>query len=421
MSITQKNPIVRIALVHLISKRRQTIVATLGVMFGITVFIFQAGLITGLQYYMIDKIVNNTAHVHLYNDPEKNPLPILVKQNTNPNNWVVVRNQKQKDGLKKIRNGMGIISVLEKSPKVLGVAPNLMTQGILKSGFKEVPVSLSGVNIDRENALFNLQKEVIEGDFKELNILPNGIILGVGVAQKLGAEVGDLLTLTTAQALLDMKVVAITQTGITAVDDNRAYINLRTAQKSINVDMNYITDINIKLKNVDEADVLGELYNQQFGYKAQSWKEANAGIFGVFKIQNMATGLVIVSILIVAGFGIFNILMMMIYEKMTDIAILKSMGYRNADIRNLFMLEALVIGFVGGILGLGMGYIASFAASQIEVQIKGLVTLNHLVINFDPLFYAAGFAFAIVSTALAGYFPARKASKIDPVDIIRGK
>jgi lipoprotein-releasing system permease protein len=251
--------------------------------------------------------------------------------------------------------------------------------------------------------------------------LSTGIVLGKGVAEKLGAEVDDILTISTVFGLSDMKVVAITQTGITQIDDNRAYVNLSQAQKLLNRDMLYLTDLNIKLTDIDQADVFTQELRDEYGLQAQSWKEANAGIFGVFKIQNLATLLVIASILIVAGFGIFNILMMMIYEKMTDIAILKSMGYRNRDIRRLFMMEALCIGVVGGFLGLIAGYGLSVAATKIQIQLKGLVTLDHLIINFDPLFYVSGFAYALVSTALAGFFPARRASLIDPVDIIRGK
>ena len=417
----QSNPIYRIAFVHLVSKKRQTIVAMLGVMFGITVFIFQAGLITGLQIYMLDKIVNNQAHIHIYNEPDKHPPSILSQLPEHQQDWVLVRNQKQKDAKKQLKNGAGLMKILEAHPAVLGIAPNVNTQGILRSGFKETPASLNGIVIDKENQLFNLNKEVIAGDINQLKVINNGAILGVGVADKIGAEVGDILTLATTNAIVDVKVVAITQSGITQVDDNRAYINIRLAQNLVNADRTYITDLNIKLKDVDAADRLSVQFEQSLGYKAQSWKEANAGIFGVFKIQNMATGLVIVSILIVAGFGIFNILMMMIYEKMTDIAILKSIGFRNSDIRNLFMIEALIIGVAGGITGLGMGYGVSLLASQLKVQLRGLVTIDHLIINFDPLFYTVGFGFAILSTALAGYFPARKASKIDPVEIIRGK
>lgn len=417
----RNSPILRIAVTHLVSKKRQTLVAMLGVMFGIMVFIFQAGLITGLQKYMTDKIINNSAHVHLYNEPDKHPKPILSRFLHGSENWILVRHAKQADTDPKIRQAGRIMDELAANPEVLGVAPLVVAQGILKNGVKETPCSVNGVDIDAENRLFNLEKDEVAGNYKEMHELPTGIILGVGVADKLGAEVGDILTLSTVFAQIDMKVVAITQTGITQIDDNRAYVNLIQAQKLLNKDMLYLTDLNLKLKDVDRADALADEFRNVLGLQAESWKEANAGIFGVFKIQNIATALVIVSILVVAGFGIFNILMMMIYEKMTDIAILKSMGYRNRDIRRLFMLEAMFIGVVGGILGIMAGYGISVAATKIQIQIKGLVTLDHLTINFDPMFYVSGFAFALVSTALAGYFPARKASMIDPVEIIRGK
>ncbi len=413
-------PVIKIAIIHLWSKKRQSIVAMLGVMFGITVFIFQAGLITGLQNYMIDKIINNSPHIRIYNDPEKDPVSLVERAAGKSKGLVVVHNQKIKDGDKKIRNANGIIRLLEKMPNVIGASPSASTQSILKSGYKQIPATIYGVEVDKEDALFNLNKDIVAGDFRQMKTINNGLILGLGVAQKLGAKVNDIISVSTSNAVLDMKVLAISQTGITAIDDNRAYSNLRMAQKLMNRDMLYITDISIKLRKVEEADRLSENLFQMFGYKAESWKEANAGIFGVFKIQNIATYLVIASILIVAGFGIFNILMMMIYEKMTDIAILKSIGFKNRDIRHLFLIEALVIGFIGGLLGLAHGYLACVIASKVEVNVKGLVTLDHLNINFDPLFYLAGFAFAIVSTALAGYFPARKAARIDPVDIIRG-
>jgi lipoprotein-releasing system permease protein len=417
----QNQPILRIAFVHLVSKKRQTLVAMLGVMFGITVFIFQAGLITGLQSYMIDKIVNNSPHIHLYNEPEKNPPPLLKKVLTGSHEWIVLRSFKQLERDRKIRSASSIMAQLRANPAVLGVAPLVQAQAILRAGYKEVPATVNGVEIDRENQLFNIYKDQIEGDFSQMTQQANGMILGIGVAQKLGASVGDVLTLSTAFATLDMKVVSITQTGVTQFDDNRVYANLRTTQKLLGKDMLYLTDLNLKLRDVNQADRLADELTKIWGLKAQSWKEANAGVFGVFKIQNIATVLVIASILIVAGFGIFNILMMMIYEKMQDIAIMKSMGYRNGDIRRLFMLEAMVIGVSGGLLGIGFGYLASVAATKIEIQLKGLVTLDHLTINFDPLFYVSGFLFALFSTALAGYFPARKASLVDPVEIIRGK
>jgi lipoprotein-releasing system permease protein len=135
----------------------------------------------------------------------------------------------------------------------------------------------------------------------------------------------------------------------------------------------------------------------------------------------MVTYLIIASILIVSGFGIFNILMMIIYEKMTDIAILKAIGYKDRDIRLLFVAESLTIGIVGGLLGLAAGFTLTRIVGSIPLNIKGFVTMEYLKFNSSPLFYIVAFTFALVATALAGYFPARKAASVDPVDIIRSK
>jgi lipoprotein-releasing system permease protein len=106
---------------------------------------------------------------------------------------------------------------------------------------------------------------------------------------------------------------------------------------------------------------------------------------------------------------------------MNDIAILKSIGYTDIDIRNIFLSEALIIGFLGGLLGLVIGFVISWITSIIPTNIEGFVSSEYLSINFDPLFYLLAFAFGLIATGIAGYLPARKASKIDPINIIRSQ
>ncbi|MFM8433469.1 MAG: ABC transporter permease, partial [Bacteroidota bacterium] len=125
-----KNPILRIAATHLLSKKRQTIVAMLGVTFGSMIFIFQAGLMTGFQSTFIDQTINTTANIHIYNEPEKNRPSLLEQFELDSGRMVVVNNQKPKDELNKIRNGYQIISLLEKHPEVEGVSPFLGSQAI---------------------------------------------------------------------------------------------------------------------------------------------------------------------------------------------------------------------------------------------------------------------------------------------------
>lgn len=406
----------------MLSKKRQTLVATMGVMFGIMIFIFQAGLITGFQGVFIEQTINTTANIHIYNEPDNNRPSILSKVHAQDSTWVVVRNQKPKDELNKIRNAYQIIDIISSYPEVAGVSPFLGTQAILRAGIVQYGGRLAGVDIDRENLLFKVSDYMTQGDISRLKTTNNGVILGDGLAEKLGVKMNDNITvISPTGSTMEMKVVGINHTGLMEVDKNRAYISIRNAQTLLGVDQDYVTDINIKLKDINQAEHLSEVFHDKFGYKCEDWKKANANIFSVFKIQNMVTVLIIVSILIVSGFGIFNILMMIIYEKLPDIAILKAIGYKDRDIKTLFLTESIVIGLTGGVLGLIMGYALTHIIGNIRMNVKGFVAMEYLPFNQSPYFYIFAFFFAILSTSLAGYIPARKAAKVDPIDIIRSK
>lgn len=417
-----KTPVIKIALTHLFAKKRQTIVAMLGVTFGIAIFIFQAGLMSGFQSYFIEETVSTTANIRIFNEAEKNRKSVLEKLNTDEKQWIVVRNQKPKDELTKIKNGYQIIAALEKDQRVAGVSPFLGSQGIFKVGISQVAGRVSGVDIIKENILFNVSKNMKQGDITKLQTIPNGIILGDGLADLLGAKMNDNITITSPLGVtLEMKIVGINHSGLTEVDKSRAFVNIRNAQKLLKVDGAYITDINIKLKDFEKAEELAKFYNKKFGFRTIDWKEANANIFSVFKIQNMVTYLIIASILIVSGFGIFNILMMIIYEKMPDIAILKAIGYKDIDIKKIFLTESLIIGIIGGLLGLLLGFTMQKIVGSIRMDIKGFVSMEYLRFNSSPAFYLFAYVFGLVATAIAGYIPARKAAKLDAIDIIRSK
>lgn len=419
----KQSPVIKIALTHLFSKKRQTIVAMLGVTFGIAIFIFQAGLMSGFQTTFIEETVNTTANIRIFNEAEKNRPNVLDKIRIDSStHWNAVRNQKPKEEETKIKNGYQIIAALEKDPEVSGVSPFLGAQVIFKIGIAQAAGRASGVDIVKENVLFNVSKNMTQGDITKLQTIPNGIILGEGLADLLGAKMNDNMTVISPLGVsLEMKVVGINRSGLTEVDKTRAYINIRNAQKLLQVDGAYITDINIKLKDINKAEALAKFYQKKFGYRALDWKEANANIFGIFKIQNLITYLIIVSILIVSGFGIFNILMMIIYEKMPDIAILKAIGYKDIDIRKIFLTESLIIGIIGGLLGLLLGFALQKIIGSVRMNIKGFISMEYLRFNSSPGFYLFAYCFGLIATAVAGYIPARKAAKVDAIDIIRGK
>ncbi|MFM2018531.1 MAG: hypothetical protein RL007_2187 [Bacteroidota bacterium] len=417
-----KSPSFRIAMTHLLSKKRQTIVAMLGVTFGIAIFIFQAGLMSGFQTMFIEQTVNTSANIRIYNDVQGERPSLLDRFHDDGKTWNVVRNQKPEVEDPKLKNGKQLMDIISQHPDVAGVSPFIGSQAIFKLGIAQISGRVSGVEIEKENAIFSVEKYMIEGDLLKLETTPNGIILGEGLAMKLGAKVGDNMFVVSPKGIgLDLKVVGIHKSGIVELDNSRAYINIRNAQKLLNVDGSYITDLNIKLKDINKAKPLSLYFQEKFGYTAQDWESANANIFSVFKIQNMVTYLIIASILIVSGFGIFNILMMIIYEKLPDIAILKATGFKDKDIRTIFLTESLVIGILGGLLGLAVGYLLQQIVGSIKMDVRGFVAMEYLQFNSSPAFFVFAYMFGLIATALAGYIPARKAAKVDAIDIIRSK
>ena len=169
------------------------------------------------------------------------------------------------------------------------------------------------------------------------------------------------------------------------------------------------------------APAVAREYANLFGCDAEDIQTANSQFETGSFIRSLISYAVGIVLLIVAGFGIYNILNMMIYEKMDTIAILKATGFSGSDVRKIFLGIALTIGLLGGLLGLLLGFALSLLIDQVPFNTAALPTVTTYPVSYNPKFYMIGIAFSLVTTYLAGFFPARKASRVDPVIIIRGK
>lgn len=189
----------------------------------------------------------------------------------------------------------------------------------------------------------------------------------------------------------------------------------------MSVPNDFITSIQVKLKDITQAPTAAKEYAQLYKVDAEDIQTANSQFETGSSIRTLISYSVGVTLLIVAGFGIYNILNMMIFEKMDSIAILKATGFSGLDVKQIFIYIAVSIGIFGGLLGLLMGFALSATIDQIPFNTASLPTVKTYPINYNPKFYMIGIVFSFITTYFAGWFPARKASKIDPVVIIRGK
>jgi lipoprotein-releasing system permease protein len=411
--------VIEIAKTHLTSKPKQTIIAMLGVTFGIGMFIAMVSLMTGLNNFTEELTMTSSPDIHIYHDVTEGRPSILEQVNGNGINRV--HHQKPKNETPKLRNALQITELIRKDPRVTGVAPSISSQVFYNYGPVQLSGIILGVDIVEENKLFGLSEKMKQGRIEDLKANHDGIIMGTGLARKLNVQSGDRVVITTPQGFtLTLKVVGIFQMGLGAVDNVRSYANLTTVQTILQQDHLYITDINIKLADLHQAKQIAPELQKTFRYKAEDWESANATFLTGNIIRNILTYSVSITLLIVAGFGIYNILNMTIYNKMKDIAILKAMGFSGKDVKQIFMIQSLVIGFIGSLLGLAIGFLLSSLIAQAPFNGGDFITIDYFPVNFDPKYYIIGIVFGVTTTAFAGYMPSRKAAKIDPIEILRG-
>lgn len=411
-----------IATTHLISRCKTSIVAILGVTFGIAMFIIMISFMTGINDFLSETTLTSTPHIRLYNDVEVAEQSITDKYYQNKENHLtIIHNPRPKNELPKLKNGLYVVEQLRKHSEVATVSPYVSSQVFYNYGPTQINGVLTGVDIIAEDKMFDLKPKMKSGKIDDILASGDAILMGVGLAKKLNVKKGDnIIVSTPLGGTLTLKVAGTYAFGVGAIDNSRSYATLKTVQKILGQSSSYITDINLKLKDLNEAKMYAPKYANHFDYTAEDWETANATILVSFVIRNALTFVVVITLLIVAGFGIYNIMSMAINEKMKDIAILKAQGFAGRDVVNIFMTQALVIGVCGALLGLLIGYGVSFYLNTLPFDGGEFLAMDHFPVAFELKHYLFGIAFGILTTFFAGYFPARKAAKVDPVSILRG-
>ncbi len=406
----------------LLARWKQTLVAAIGVTFSITMFITLLSFMTGLNDLLDGLILNRTPHIRLYNEIKPNVnQPVNLSTNTeHQHNFI--SSIKSGNSRQEIYNYAAITQVLQKDERVLGYSPKIIAQVFFNDGAIDITGIVNGINVEDESKLFHFNEYITAGNAADIEKLSNSIVLGKGLADKLLVNIGDVIQLTTSKGeRFPLKVVGYFQSGLQEFDKTQSYASIATVQKLLGKPSSYVTDLQVKLKDIKAAPAVTKEYARLFNTDAEDIQTANSQFETGTFVRTLISYAVGITLLVVAGFGIYNILNMMIYEKMDTIAILKATGFAGKDVKRIFIVIALSIGFFGGMAGLLFGFGLSSVIDQIPFNTAALPTVKTYPVNYNPMFYIIGTVFSLITTYFAGWFPARKASKIDPVIIIRGK
>lgn len=406
-----------IALRHLLFRKRQSVVSLLGIVIGVAFFLAISSLMQGSQKDFIEKLIDNSPHITVsdeYRGVKKQPVEGLY-----PTAVIELRNVKPLTETRGIRGYRQIVEDLKRMPGVRASAV-LNGQAILSFAGKDVNIVLNGMVPEDMRDITTIEDHMVEGSVDDIITNRNGIAVGEALMKKMSLGMGDNITLAASTGQVRVfKIVAMFRTGRSDYDESQAFVDIKRVQALMDRS-NRANTIIIKLDDAQEAHRIAAEIESKIGYKAVSWQEASEDIMSTLAIRNIIMYSVVSAVLVVAAFGIYNIISTVVMEKHRDIAILKSMGFRARDIKNIFIIQGAVLGIAGLMAGLPLGCMLMLGLMQIKFKPPGLTEEISMPLDWSaPQFFIAG-GFAFAAALLASYLPARKAAQVLPVDILRG-
>lgn len=398
-----------IAQTYVFANKKLTAVAVLGVVIGMSIYIFMNCLAVGFDKVSYTSVFKSTPHIRLYQDDQISKPLVSDKRYLIINPKVVPRNNR-------ILNPQSVKQQVSNHPEVRLVTLQVTSAVFFNSGKTQISGTAIGIVPDEANRMFSLETMMVEGHWQGLQSHPNGILIGSGVAEKMSLKVGDNLNLTSSKSVnKNLQVKGIFKTSNSKIDKSTAYVNLATAQQLLKENADYVTDVNINLHDYERSlPVAGELSGVT-GYTAEGFEQSNETLMTGNRMRKIVMIAISTTLLVVAGFGIYNILNMTVSQKINDIAILKAMGFRGKDVITVFVTQALSIGIMGVLGGMVMAVVLISLVKR--VYIGG--DIGYFPIDYEWSKFLQGAGIGLVITFFAGYIPAKKAAKVDPVSIFR--
>jgi len=410
-----------IGLRYLKAKRKQTfisiitVISIVGVMVGVMALIIVLSVMSGFETTLKEKILGTQAH-----------LVVLKAGQEGLDHYP--------EAIQKIGEVKGVVSA----------APFIFSQVMLSSGSNVSGVVLKGIDPEREGEVTELAKNLKAGKLADLKEAPSGeipgIILGAELAKHLSTAPGETLqvisplgTMTPMGMMPKMKrfrVVGIFHSGMYEYDNTMAYVSIESAQRFFGMG-DQVTGIEIKTDDIYQVGGIGREIRRRLGFPfwTKDWMEMNRNLFSALRLEKIAMFIILILIVLVAAFNIISTLIMVVMEKGKDIAILKSMGASSRGILMIFMIEGLVIGVVGTILGAALGLLAAFNLEKVTGFVENLFGFKILAsdvyyIDKLPSQVNPGDVWIIITTAIlislvATLYPSWRASKLDPAEALR--
>lgn len=332
-----------------------------------------------------------------------------------------------------------LLTDLQKHPKVKAAVPYVADQGMLVHSGRVEGVIIRGVYPKQIGLVYPLESKLVAGDYAQLQPGSFGIILSQEMANTMGAWLGDQISLIVPEAKVTLagvlprlkrfEVIGIFESG--SIYDNRhIFIDIEDARKLLRM-KDSISAIQLKIENKLDAPLIAKDISQKIGpdYILQDWTQRFAGYFDALRMEKTVMWCILILIIAVAAFNLVSSLVMLVTDKRSDIAILRTMGATKTHVMAIFMLQGSLIGFIGTLLGVLAGVLLAFNVTDLVEKVQQLLHVQ--LISKDVYFigYLPSevhlqdiFVVCLISLCLsfvATIFPAWRASNIQPAEALR--
>lgn len=382
----------------------------IGIALGITALITVLSIMNGFQEELRDRILGMTAHM------------TINEQNDRLADW------------------QGLYDKLIEQPHVQGAAPNVMEQGMLTSGAKVKGAAIRGILPEYEDQVADIGQKMLFGSLSTLEPRAYRIILGSELAMSLGVSIGDKVTLIAPQGTVSpvgvvprlkrFTVAGLFEAGMHEYDSGLAIIHIEDAKKVFK----YGDSVGALQLKLDDLFSVGAVKHQLSSVIEQTvymrdWRQQHSNFFKAIEMEKRMMFIVLTLIIMVAAFNIVSTMVMVVTDKQSDIAVLRTIGASPMSIQMIFIIQGLIIGVLGVVLGLIGGLSLALNIDVIVPFVENLLGIHFFPpdiyyistvpskVVWSDVFYIAGVAFVL--TLLATLYPARKAAKVNPAEALR--
>ncbi len=378
----------KIATRFLKASKGQTLLIILGIAIGVSVQIFIGSLIDGLQVSLIDKTIGNSSHI------------TIIPQG--------------KD--KYFDENPSLMNKLRGDKRFTAVSESLDSSGFIFYDEESYPVLMRGFDFQQADDIYKFDEKLIEGN------MPTSlmeILLGKNLVEEMGIKIGESITMITPERnTVDLKLVGIYDFKVASL--NKSWIiGERSTAEQVFDKVNKVSSIETQIKDVFKADTIADEINdfvQGQALDITNWKSQNEELLSGLAGQSASSYMIQVFVLLAVLLGITSVLAISVVQKSKQLGILKAMGIKDKDASLIFLFQGLILGIIGSIIGTLLGLSLTFVFSNFVKNPDGTPLVPFYL---DYTFIGLSVIIAIISATVAAFVPARKSSKLNPIEVIK--